>query len=50
MKDAGMSDEELVKAMENLCRGGKNILFSGTATKSVKIFCELSTEILYNLH
>jgi hypothetical protein len=31
-------------------RGGKNILFSGTATKSGKIFCELSTQILYNLN
>jgi hypothetical protein len=31
-------------------RGGKNILFSGTATKSGKIFGELSTQILYNLN
>ena len=30
-------------------RGGKNILFSGTATKNGEIFCELSTQILYNL-
>jgi hypothetical protein len=31
-------------------RGGKKNLFSGTATKSGKIFCELSTQILYNLN
>jgi hypothetical protein len=30
-------------------RGGKNIPLSGTATKSGKIFCELSTQTLYNL-
>jgi hypothetical protein len=31
-------------------RGGKNILFSGTAMQSEKIFCELSTQLLYNLN
>jgi hypothetical protein len=31
-------------------RGGKNYLFSGTTTKHVKIFCELSMQILYNLN
>jgi hypothetical protein len=36
--------------MYKIPRGGKNILFSGTATKSGKIFCELSTQILYNLN